>query len=65
MICKVVPPKSWSIEGHDAGKVRIVTFLERNAGETILMPHEENRAARFTSKLSHCSDALLATKIIE
>ena len=45
-----------SIKAYDADRERIVTFLEQNAGNNLLVPYRQNRAALFRSRLFHHSD---------
>ena len=42
---------------YDADQARIVTFLEQQADNTLLVPYRENRAVLFESRLFHYSDA--------
>jgi tetratricopeptide (TPR) repeat protein len=50
------PPDDWEIRDYDADQERIVTFLEKNAGNRLLVPYRQNRAALFRSRLFHHSD---------
>jgi tetratricopeptide (TPR) repeat protein len=56
VICRVPPPADWAIEGYDSDQKRIVTFLEQNAGDGLIVPYRANRAALFESRLFHYSD---------
>ena len=56
-VCRVPPPAAWKVHGYEADKGEIVTFLEHNAGDTLLVPYRENRAVLFESRLFHHSDA--------
>ena len=55
-ICRVPPPADWQIEDYEADQDRIVTFLEQNAGDTLIVPYRQNRAVLFESRLFHRSD---------
>jgi hypothetical protein len=56
-VCRVPPPVAWELRDYDADKDRIVSFLEQNAADTLVMPYRENRAVLFESRLFHRSDA--------
>ncbi len=50
------PPADWQIRDYDADQERIVTFLEKNAGNRLVVPYRQNRAVLFRSRLFHHSD---------
>jgi hypothetical protein len=50
------PPADWQIREYDADQERIVTFLEKNAGNRLVVPYRQNRAVLFRSRLFHHSD---------
>jgi Tfp pilus assembly protein PilF len=50
------PPAGWQIRDYDADQERIVTFLENNAGNRLVVPYRQNRAVLFRSRLFHHSD---------
>ena len=50
------PPADWQIRDYDADQKRIVTFLEKNAGNRLVVPYRQNRAVLFRSRLFHHSD---------
>ena len=50
------PPDDWQIRDYDADQERIVTFLENNAGNSLVVPYRQNRAVMFRSRLFHHSD---------
>jgi hypothetical protein len=50
------PPADWRITDYDADQERIVTFLENNAGNQLVVPYRANRAVLFRSRLFHHSD---------
>jgi Tfp pilus assembly protein PilF len=56
VVCRAPPPADWQFEGYDADHVRVVTFLEQNAGNCLVVPYRENRAVLFRSRLFHHSD---------
>ncbi len=56
MVCRARPPRDWKVRGYLEGRERIVTFLEQNAAESLIVPYRENRAALFESRLFHQSD---------
>ena len=49
--------RDWEIKDYDADQERIVTFLEQNADDSLVVPYRENRAVLFSSRLFHRSDA--------
>jgi len=55
-VCLTPPPADWQIKDYDADQPRIVTFLEQNAADSLLVPYRENRALIFRSRLFHHSD---------
>jgi Tfp pilus assembly protein PilF len=56
VVCLTAPPDDWQIRDYDADQKRIVTFLERNATDRLVVPYRENRAVLFRSRLFHHSD---------
>jgi tetratricopeptide (TPR) repeat protein len=50
------PPDDWTIRDYNADQERIVTFLEKNARNSLVVPYRPNRAALFRSRLFHYSD---------
>jgi Tfp pilus assembly protein PilF len=50
------PPADWRITDYDADQERIVTFLENNARNQLVVPYRANRAVLFRSRLFHHSD---------
>jgi len=58
VICRVPPPPQWKVKDYGDDRRRIVAFLERHAGERLIVPYRENRAVLFDSRLFHYSDAL-------
>jgi len=50
------PPADWQIRDYDADQGRIVTFLEKNVGNRLVVPYRQNRAVLFRSRLFHHSD---------
>jgi tetratricopeptide (TPR) repeat protein len=50
------PPDDWTIRDYNADQKRIVTFLEKNARNSLVVPYRPNRAALFRSRLFHHSD---------
>lgn len=56
-VCRVLPPTDLPLTGYDADKDVIAAFLERHAGDTLIVPYRENRAVMFESRLFHRSDA--------
>jgi Tfp pilus assembly protein PilF len=56
VVCRVPPPEDWEITDYDADQARIVTFLEQNTGNSLVMPYRQNRAVLFRSRLFHHSD---------
>jgi Tfp pilus assembly protein PilF len=53
----VPPPPDWEIRDYDADQQRIVTFLEQNAGNSLIVPYRQNRAVLFRSRRFHHSDS--------
>src|SRR6185312_10850846 len=51
VVCLAPPPSDWEIRDYDADQERIVTFLERNAEKSLLVPYAQNRAVLFRSRL--------------
>jgi tetratricopeptide (TPR) repeat protein len=56
MVCCAPPPDNWEIEGYEADRERIVTFLEQNTRKNLVVPYRQNRALLFRSRLFHYSD---------
>jgi tetratricopeptide (TPR) repeat protein len=56
VVCRAHPPDDWEIRDYDADQPRIVTFLEQNAGDSLIVPYHQNRAVLFRSRLFHYSD---------
>lgn len=56
MVCLAPPPEDWTIEDYDADRPRIVTFLEQQADNSLVVPYAENRGIIFRSRLFHASD---------
>ena len=56
VVCLAPPPSDWQIKDYDADQARIVTFLEQNASRQLVVPHAQNRAVLFRSRLFHYSD---------
>ncbi|MBM3488179.1 MAG: tetratricopeptide repeat protein [Alphaproteobacteria bacterium] len=56
-VCRRPPPAEWRIAGYDQDETRIAAFLAAHAGETVVVPYRDNRAALFDSRLFHRSDA--------
>jgi hypothetical protein len=50
------PPTDWQIRDYDADQESIVTFLEKTAGNRLIVPYRQNRAVLFRSRLFHHSD---------
>ena len=56
MVALTPPPADWQIRDYDADQERIVTFLELNTGNRLVVPYRQNRAVLFRSRLFHHSD---------
>jgi hypothetical protein len=56
-VCRTPPPAGWELTSYHADQARVVTFLEQQADNTLLVPYRENRAVLFESRLFHYSDA--------
>jgi Flp pilus assembly protein TadD len=56
VMCLAPTPEDWQIKDYDADRGRIVTFLEQNAANGLVIPYRQNRAALFRSRLIHHSD---------
>jgi tetratricopeptide (TPR) repeat protein len=56
VVCFTPPPGDWTIEDYDGDRKRIVTFLEQNAHDRLIVPYRDNRAVLFRSRLFHHSD---------
>ena len=57
VVCRVPPPDDWEIKDYDDDQRRIVTFLEQNADDNLIVPYRQNRAVLFRSRLFHYSDS--------
>jgi Tfp pilus assembly protein PilF len=57
VVCRAPPPDDWEIKDYDADQARIVTFLERNTADSLVVPYRQNRAVLFRSRLFHYSDS--------
>jgi hypothetical protein len=57
VVCSAQPPDDWEIRDYDADQGRIVTFLEQNADDNLIVPYRQNRAVLFRSRLFHYSDS--------
>lgn len=56
VVCRTPPPDDWEIKDYDADRERIVTFLEQNTENSLVVPYRQNRAVLFRSRLFHHSD---------
>jgi tetratricopeptide (TPR) repeat protein len=56
VVCRAQPPDDWEIKHYNADRERIVTFLEHNAENSLVVPYRQNRAVLFRSRLFHHSD---------
>jgi tetratricopeptide (TPR) repeat protein len=56
VVCLAPPPEDWRIKDYKEDRERIVTFLERNAGNSLNVAYSQNRAVLFRSRLFHYSD---------
>jgi Tfp pilus assembly protein PilF len=56
VVCRTPPPDDWEIKDYDTDQSRIVTFLERNTTDSLVVPYLQNRAVLFRSRLFHHSD---------
>jgi cytochrome c-type biogenesis protein CcmH/NrfG len=56
VVCRAPPPDDWKIKDYDQDRVRIVTFLEQKAADSLVVPYRQNRAVLFRSRLFHHSD---------
>src|SRR3954464_13215941 len=56
VVCRAPPPDDWQIRDYAADRERIVTFLEQNTGDNLVVPYRQNRAVLFHSRLFHHSD---------
>jgi Tfp pilus assembly protein PilF len=56
VVCRTPPPEDWEIKDYDADRERIVTFLEQNADNSLVVPYRQNRALLFRSRLFHHSN---------
>jgi tetratricopeptide (TPR) repeat protein len=57
VVCRAPPPDDWQIEGYEADRERIVTFLKQKAESNLVVPYRQNRAVLFRSRLFHHSDS--------
>jgi tetratricopeptide (TPR) repeat protein len=57
VVCRAPPPAAWQVQGYDADIAAIATFLDRHAGDSLVVPYRENRAVLFESRLFHRSGA--------
>jgi len=57
VVCRAQPPDDWEIRDYDTDQGRIVTFLEQNADDNLIVPYRQNRAVLFRSRLFHYSDS--------
>ena len=56
VVCRAPPPENWEINDYDADRERIVTFLEHQADDSLVVPYRQNRVVLFRSRLFHHSD---------
>ena len=56
VVYRTPPPVDWTIADYDGDKGRIVSFLEKNGDDRLLVPYWENRAVLFESRLFHSTD---------
>jgi hypothetical protein len=56
VVCRAPPPDDWEIKDYEADQARIVTFLEQEAKDSLMVPYRQNRAVLFRSRLFHHSD---------
>ncbi len=56
-VCLTPPPDDWEIKDYHADQASIVTFLEHNERNSLLVPYRQNRAVIFRSRLFHYSDS--------
>jgi tetratricopeptide (TPR) repeat protein len=56
VVCLTPPPSDWAIKHYEADQERIVTFLEQNGANSLVVPYAQNRAVLFRSRLFHYSD---------
>ncbi len=56
VVCQTPPPDNWEVRAYDADRGRIVTFLEQEARNSLVVPYCQNRAVLFRSRLFHHSD---------
>ncbi len=56
VVCRAPPPGDWAIKDYDQDRERIVTFLEQQASDRLVVPYRQNRAVLFRSRLFHHSD---------
>ena len=57
VVCRVPPPATWQMKDYDADKDEVAAFLDRHAGDSLIVRYRENRATLFESRLFHRSDA--------
>jgi Flp pilus assembly protein TadD len=56
VVCRAPAPDDWEIRDYDEDQERIVTFLEQEAPDSLVIPYRQNRAVLFRSRLFHYSD---------
>src|SRR3954453_7072707 len=56
-VCRTPPPAGWELISYHSDQARIVTFLEQQADNTLLVPYRETRRVLLESRLFHYSDA--------
>jgi hypothetical protein len=57
VVCRVPPPAAWQVKDYDEDKDAVAAFLQRHAGDNLIVPYRENRAVLFESRLFHRSDS--------
>jgi tetratricopeptide (TPR) repeat protein len=57
VVCRALPPDDWQIEGYEADRKRIVTFLKQQTDKSLIVRYSQNRAVFFRSRLFHHSDS--------
>jgi hypothetical protein len=55
VVCRTPPPAAWQMQGYDVDIAAIAAFLDRHAGDSLIVPYRENRAVLFESRLFHRS----------
>ena len=56
VVCCTPPPADWQIKDYETDQEAIVTFLEQNAEERLVIPYRQNRAVLFRARIFHHSD---------